>query len=69
MIENLIEQTEKNFIKYTKNDSGLMLKVKKLDEKVIQIIVEISEIYKVQNEKENVNYFLSLFTNLKFNII
>lgn len=69
MIENLIEQTEKNFIKYTKNDSGLMLKVKKLDEKVIQIIVETSEIYKVQNEKENVNYFLSLFTNLKFNII
>ena len=69
MIENLIEQTEKNFIKYTKNDSGLMLKVKNLDEKVIQIIVETSEIYKVQNEKENVNYFLSLFTNLKFNII
>lgn len=46
-----------------------MLKVKNLDEKVIQIIVETSEIYKVQNEKENVNYFLSLFTNLKFNII
>ena len=52
LIENLMEQTEKNFIRYARRDSQQMLKVKGLDEKITYNILEASKIDKVQKKKK-----------------